>query len=106
MGMWIAKLRRRRNRRILLRHSRWCVRISKMQLSLLDRRSRAFKRKQELRQDLEAENRSSLLSQAEMEIADTDLKLPLNLQSEEEQKALEDLQLLSRKLITLLSRTT
>ena len=106
MRMLIAKLRRHRNRRILLRRSRWCVRISKLQFSLLDRRSRLFREKQELRQDLEAPERPSRLQSLDQEISDLNLRFPLNLQSEEEQRALEDLQLLSRKLITLLSRTT
>ena len=106
MRMLIAKLRRHRNRRILLRHSRWCVRISKLQLSLLDRRSRLFREKQGLRQDLEAQEKTDRLQSLDQEISDLNLRFPLNLQSEEEQRTLEDLQLLSRKLIMLLSRTT
>ena len=105
MRMLIAKLRRHRNRRILLRRSRWCVRISKLQLSLLSRRSQAFKMKRELRQDLEDKDRQLLLQRAETEIQLTNLRLPLNLQSEEEQRVLEDMQLLNRKLITILLET-
>ena len=106
MRMLMAKLRRRRNRRTLLRLSRWCVRITRLQLSLLDRRSKAFKQKREARDNLKLEQRQSLLQSAEEEISLTNLKLPLNLQTEEEQEALEDLQLVASRMITLLSRTT
>lgn len=106
MRMLIAKFRRRRNRRILLRHSRWCVRISKLQLSLLDRRSRLFKEKQRLKLETPSsesgEEHIRQMQAVDRELENLNLMFPLGLQSEQEQTMLEDMQLLHRNMITVL----
>lgn len=106
MRMLIAKFRRRRNRRILLRHSRWCVRISKLQLSLLSRRSKVFKEKQQLGKqatsDMDKAEYLNRLRELDRELENLNLMFPLGLQSEQEQMMLEDMQLLHRNMITVL----
>ena len=104
LRLWMAKRRRHLNHWTLLRRSRWCVSMTKRQLSLLSRQDRLI-RELSLQLSLPEDQRdSSLQSSLNRQLSQLMLEFPLGLSSPMDQATLEELQLVCRELTTALRR--